>query len=472
MNNNVILLVDDEKNIINSISRLLIEKNFYMLTAQNGMEALELIKHNNVDIVISDQRMPGMTGLELMGRIKKKNPSIIRVLLTAYSDKDVMLKAINQGEVYRFLIKPWDENELLETIKQGLKKRNDRFQEINSVQYQLSRSNIDTVMALAEAIELKDPYTKGHCSRVKGYSLAMARLINLPKDLFRDLMYGSLLHDCGKIGIKEEILLSNGSLSEKDKAIMQQHSVLGFKITNKIENLKKASLFIRQHHERWDGKGYPDSLAGEKTHICSRILSIADSFDAMTSDRPYRKGMGTEKAKQILVKEKGGQFDPYLVDIFIKYLEEKASGAATSMPDSDFKYHQSNILIVDDERLVIQALSRMLFGENYYILSAANGHDALEVIKNNNVDLVISDQKMPGMSGLEFLKKAREISPKTIRIMLTAHLDINEAMDLINEAGIYKFIQKPWDEEEIKSTIENGLEWQQMYSYVNFSHEG
>jgi len=123
---------------------------------------------------------------------------------------------------------------------------------------------------------------------------------------------------------------------------------------------------------------------------------------------------------------------------------------------------EHNILLVDDERRVLNALSRMLLEEDYRILKALNGYDALEAIKNNRVDLIISDQRMPGMSGLAFLKKAAEVDPWTVKIMLTGYLDINEAMETINEAGIYKFIRKPWDEDELKSTIRNGLEWRRM----------
>ncbi len=461
MKSRKILLVDDEEIVRTAISQtLMMADDWEILTARDGGAALELLNQHHVDLIISDHAMPEMTGLELLQEVKKTYPDTVRILLTARSNKETILHAINQSEVYRFLTKPLSKDDLVEAVREGLQAKDDHFRKLKNVKYQLHKANFETAMALAEAIELKDPYTKGHCSRVRDYSLQIAKHLNLSTPDIYHLTYGSLLHDCGKIGVKEHILLFDGPLREEDRIIMQRHSIMGFEITNRIEHLKTASFFIRQHHERWDGKGYPDGLAAEAIHVCARIIAIADAFDAMTSDRPYRRGMDTAKARQILIDNKGVQFDPDIVDVFVRIVDENPSLDMVRESQSSCP----TILLVDDEQHVSKAISRMLFDENYQIITAVNGVEALEALKHNEVDLIISDQRMPEMTGVEFLKKARILRPAVIRVMLTGYSDFTDLMEAINEAGIYKFILKPWDEIELKTTIKHALEWRQTYA--------
>ncbi len=466
MKSKKILLVDNEEMVRIIISQTLrVGDDWEILMARDGVEALELLNQHHVDLIISAYTMSGMTGLALLQEVKKTYPDTVRILLTSRLDKKTMLQAINQSEIYRFLTKPLNENDLIEAVQEGLQAKDELFQKLKDVKYQLNKANFETAMALAEAIELKDPYTKGHCSRVRDYSVQIAKRLNLSTPDIYHLIYGSLLHDCGKIGVTEHILLFNGPLTEEKRRMMQRHSVMGFEITNKIEHLKTASFFIRQHHERWDGKGYPDGLAGAAIHVCARIIAVADTFDAMTSDRPYRQGMDTAKARHILIENKGAQFDSDIVDIFVRIVDENL--VLDTAGDSQARC--PTILLVDDEKNVLRAISRMLFDENYHILTAVTGVEALETLKNNEVDLIISDQRMPEMTGIEFLKKARILHPTVIRVMLTAYTDFNAIMEAINDAGIYKFILKPWDENELKTTIKRALDWRQTYATTHSS---
>ena len=472
MNKKRLLLVDDEEKMLKSLNRLLSKQEWNLITAQSGKEALELINNNKIDAVISDHKMPGMTGLELMRQIKEENPDIIRIILTGLHDEEVMLNAINLAEVHRFFLKSKNGEELVRAVKDSLEDMDNALKDKKSIQYELSKSNLETVMALAEAIELKDPYTKGHCSRVRDYSLHIARRIHLSRELIFHLIYASLLHDCGKIGISEKVLLSKRPLNEQERKIIEKHSILGYEITSKIDHLKTASLFIRQHHERWDGTGYPDGLSGEDIHICSQIIGIADTFDAMTTDRPYRKALEIEDAKKILLDCKGKQFDPHLVDVFISHLEERESEDMISVSKEDLKSHPPNILIVDDEWRVIKSISRSLFDGNYHLLTAESGKEGLELIRKSGADLIISDHLMPEMTGVEFLKKAKKLSPDSLRIMLTGYADINVAVKAINEAGIYKLLLKPCSDHELKSTIRSALEWRKMFLEIHAFYEG
>ncbi|MBT4263890.1 MAG: response regulator, partial [Deltaproteobacteria bacterium] len=331
-------------------------------------------------------------------------------------------------------------------------------------QKQLNRVSLETVMALAEAIELKDPYTKGHCSRVRDYAILTARERGLPREDFFHLVYGSLLHDCGKIGVSESILLFKGPLDGDQRRLMERHAVLGFEITSRIDTLKTASRYIRQHHERWDGNGYPDGLAGEETPVGARIIAIADTFDAMTSNRPYRNGMPKEKAMAILAENAGSQFDPDLVDIFRRVMKDRDPEEIRLQEINGNADKNAAILLVDDERSVVSAIRRSLFDKSYKILAAESGQEALKILDSEEIDLIISDQRMPEMSGVEFLSQARIRKPAAIRIMLSGYADMNAALDAINEAGIYKFLVKPWDDLELQQTIDKALEWRRMIS--------
>lgn len=461
-----ILIVDDEEQILSSLSRLFKIHKMDVMTAGSAGKALEILRNEPVDLIISDYRMPEISGLDLMVRVKDTHPDVIRIMLTAFSEQTVMQKAINQGEVSRFFIKPWNEEELLNDVRTAIVRRSDILKERSRIVSELRRSNIETVMALAEAIELKDTYTKGHCSRVRDLSMQMARAVDLPSELLIHLIYGALLHDCGKIGITESVLLKPGKLSDFQRKIIEHHSLLGFELTNTVSHLKTASIFIRQHHERWDGKGYPDKLSKDQIHICSRIISIADTFDAMTSDRPYRKGLKPERAIELLIKNKGSQFDPDLVDVFISILEEK--GVSSMLDHSGINGKRCNpvILFVDDERHILKSMNRLFMDDKFSVMTARGADQALYILGSTHVDIVISDQKMPGLTGVELLTIMKSKYPGAVRIMLSGYANLNEAMAAINEAGIYKFIMKPWKDEELKATIKNALEWKHMSQSV------
>ena len=351
-----VLVVDDEKMIVKSLSRFLRMNELDVVTATSAKEALAIIEKQEIALVLSDYNMPDMNGLDLMIEIRMKYPDTVRIMLTAFSEQRLMQTAINRGEIYRFFTKPWHEDELMSAVTSGLvryqhirgekkylleqreaiviareklvqeKERmlmdHERFmREREQILSALKRSNMETITAIAEAIELKDIYTRGHCTRVRNYALRLAREIDLSSDMLMDLSYGALLHDCGKIGISEEILLKPGMLDQQQRQRIEEHPVKGYHLTCSIHHLKTASIFIRQHHEQWNGNGYPDGLKRDEIHVCSRIIAIADAFDAMTSDRSYRKGMSTTKARTILFECKGTQFDPMLVDRFVSLLD-------------------------------------------------------------------------------------------------------------------------------------------------------
>ena len=313
-----LLLVDDEENVLHSLKRLLHQEGYNILTASNGIEGLKKLDAEPVSLVISDQRMPQMSGADFLRQVKEKSPETIRILLTGYADIKAAIGAINQGEVYRFITKPWDEGEIKEVIRQALDKYTSTLKLVET----LKSASLDTIRALSEAVELKDPYTRGHCDRVAQYALGIAKRLNLPEEETKYLKYASYLHDCGKIGIEAEVLNKHGKLTSKEWNQIKRHTEMGENVVKQVRFLGKVAPLIRSHHEHYDGSGYPDGLAGDEIPLGARIIAVADAYDAMTSDRPYRKALSPEEAVAILSKEKGKQFDPLVVEHFLEFLKE------------------------------------------------------------------------------------------------------------------------------------------------------
>ena len=454
-----ILLVDDEEMILNALRRVLASFEWDVLVAESGAQALEIMACRPIALIISDQRMPGMNGLELLNVVKKEYPDTVRIILTGYAEMDVVVKAINQGEVYRFFTKPWNNDELLETIREILQKQSESRGRISSYSDQLSRANLETVMALAEAIELKDHYTKGHCSRVRDYSLRMALALNLSEDFCRDLVYASLLHDCGKIGVSETTLNINGPLNDEQYREVQRHPVLGFEMTSKIDYLRPASIIIRQHHERWDGAGYPDRLEAQEISLGARIVGVADAFDAMTSSRPYRRAFDFKFAVQELLDNRGRQFDAELVDLFVSLLENGVK---------DFGKVESprRLLLVGVTSEKIAELENSLPMARYELI-AADSFDGARA-RLNDVDMVICVLQLADGAGADFLADCRRIRPQIIRIMLIERQDIGELAETVNQAGLYAFIIRPLRPAEVLAMVENAFEWQRMARALHF----
>ncbi len=204
---------------------------------------------------------------------------------------------------------------------------------------ELKRSFYDTVEALAEAIEKKDRYTGGHTKRVVYYSLCIAKYLNLSPEELEIVRLGAVLHDVGKIGIEDKILKKQAPLNEAEWKVMQTHPEIGFQIMNRVESLREVIGAMRYHHERWDGQGYPLGLRGEEIPLLARLISVADTYDAMVSTRPYRKGLPPTVAFEEIVKHRGTQFCPHVVDAFIQAFRNekmgKGSGGSSQLSNCD-----------------------------------------------------------------------------------------------------------------------------------------
>ena len=314
MTSDFVLFVDDEQNILNAVKRLFISDPVNVLTAITAREGMELLKSKTVSVIVSDNMMPGMNGIDFLTWTKTVAPDSVRILMTGYADLHAAIEAINRGEVFRFVTKPWDDEELRQTVLDSIA----RYGIVTS----MKSADEAKLLSLAQTIELKDHYTMGHCERVAKYALMLADAMDLPADMKKNIKYGSWLHDCGKIGVPEMILNKPGPLDAEQFDVVKKHSFWGADVARKAKLPEPVVNIALYHHERFDGKGYPNGLKGTDIPLEARIVSIADVFDAMTSDRPYRKKLSAKEAMYALKESESASFDPDLVDVFIGVLSD------------------------------------------------------------------------------------------------------------------------------------------------------
>lgn len=323
------LFLDDEQNILHLMRRLFRNDNITVLTCSSGEDALGLLKSNEISVVVSDNLMPGMKGVEFLQLAKHLSPDTVRIMLTGYADMQSAMDAINKGEVYKFITKPCNGDELRSIVLQSL----DRHKMIQS----LRKADEYSLYSLSQTIELKDPYTRGHCERVARYALAIAEALGLDEDLRENIRRGSWLHDCGKIGIPEAVLNYAGPLTESQMDLVKKHPQWGADVAGLAHLPETVVNVILYHHERYDGRGYPYGLKGEAIPIEARIVNVADIYDALTSERPYRGRLAQEEAVKIVINSKGTCSDPRVVDAFIESLCEIDNSidlVEQSMPDT------------------------------------------------------------------------------------------------------------------------------------------
>ncbi len=306
-----ILIVDDNATNIELIRRQLQANSYTFEEAMNGHDALEKIRSWKPDLVLLDLMMPVMSGYEVCKIVKadKELRFIPVIVITALSELDDKLKAIDMG-ADDFLLKPFNKLELATRIRSLLRLK---------ALYDDLDSSENILFSLARALEAKDQYTRGHSERVARYSRLLARAVGLSQIEQEQIWRGGLLHDIGKIGIKEAVLHKTGPLTPEEMEHIRTHPLKGFEICSSLKSLVPSLSVIKNHHERYDGCGHPDCFEGETIPLFARIASIADTFDAMTTDRPYRRGMHYEQAVMILDREKeSGQWDPRLISEFVK----------------------------------------------------------------------------------------------------------------------------------------------------------
>jgi putative two-component system response regulator len=298
-----ILVADDQAANRELLDEFLSAQGFTVITASDGASALESLASHKIDLVLLDVMMPKLSGFDVCERIKNapETELIPVVLITALSDKDDRLQGIRVG-ADDFLTRPVDLSELLARSRSllKLKYRTDELERAESVLFSLARS-----------IESKDPYTHGHCERLSGYSVSLGKQVGLSAEEITALRRAGVVHDIGKVAVPDAILLKPGKLTEDEWKVIRQHPVIGERICEPLKSFRLVLPIIRHHHEKYNGTGYPDGLCGEAIPAGARILQIVDVFDALTTERPYKRALSIDEALTVMKEEVGkGWWDP------------------------------------------------------------------------------------------------------------------------------------------------------------------
>jgi len=372
-----VLVVDDEFGPRESL-RMILKPIYEVHTVDNGQDALDFVCRQKVDLVTLDLKMPGLSGIDVLREIKKIKKDIEVIIITGYGTLTNAVEAFRYGAV-DFIFKPFNVAEIISIVKKSVERHNfnlaiknllqkfkawellgledqgkafsslsasldlgpetqelhrevqESLQKLESFRTQkVSVNYLDFLKVLVYILESKEPYTNGHSERVSIYSDLIAQELRLPLKEKEDLQMATLLHDIGKVGLSNR-LLEKTNLSEKDTLDIRLHPVKGVYLIEPLAFPHTVVSAIRHHHERWDGKGYPDGLAGEEIPLLARIITLADSYDAMVSDRPYRQGLSVRRIQEEIENNAGTQFDPHMVEVFLKQLK-KAGGILSFHP--------------------------------------------------------------------------------------------------------------------------------------------
>jgi cyclic di-GMP phosphodiesterase len=342
-----ILIVDDEEMIRNLLSSALQREGYRCTLACDYQEAITALENETYALALLDIMMPGRSGLELLRELKQRFPDTAAIMVTAQSDMDTALGCIHDG-ADDYIVKPFTIDRIVLTARNSTEKRrlileNREYQtslerkvaeqtcQIRQAIEEVSRSYNSTLTALVRALDAREKEIGSHSERVMNYTLLLAQAMDVKEPELMIIAKGALLHDIGKIGVADHILLKPGKLDTAEWREMKKHPQIGYDILSDIKFLQGAADFVLTHHERYDGAGYPNSLKGEQIPLSARIFALADTLDAMTSDRPYRKALTFDSVIAEVLRCSGSQFDPQVVQTFFNITKkqwEKAAGTS------------------------------------------------------------------------------------------------------------------------------------------------
>lgn len=329
-----VLFVDDEEMILKASRRALKETDVEVSTATSAEEGLLMVDEQPFDVIVSDYCMNGMNGIKFFEEIKRRFPDTVRILISGQGDYSTAIEVINRVGLFKLILKPWDPADLSSTVSRAMEhyelalenralnaqlaEKVDQLGNLNaSLEAEVQSRTECLLFGLANALDLRDTETQSHSWRVALYASRLAVQLGLHGNEVLDIERGSLLHDIGKIGVSDTILLKPGKLTDEEWVEMRRHSYYGYRMIKHIDFLENASKLVWEHHERWDGRGYPRGRRGDDICIGAKIFAVVDTYDAITSDRPYRKAQTHEVAIEEIEKMSGTQFDPSIVNAWL-----------------------------------------------------------------------------------------------------------------------------------------------------------
>jgi len=418
--NDRILVIEDEEIVRGLIVEVLEGAGFEVVATERAEAGLEALSRNSISLVVSDIVMPGLTGLELLARVRASHPSLPVVLVTGAGTYGNLTQALANG-ASGIVVKPFSHADLVAAVHSALGRARAAENDLRD------RIVTPTVAAaLANAIEARDIATHGHCERLAELALRIAEELSFPPDDCETVRLAAVLHDVGKIAIPDRILLKSEPLSPEERALIETHPVIGDRLLEPLAPLEDVRAAVRHHHERWDGTGYPDRLAGEAIPRTARIIAVADAVEAMSATRPYRGPLSREAILAELAAGHGAQWDPVPVDVALGLVE---SGALTFHPDglrlaprpeepSNGSY---SILLVEDDtdhaQLVAETIRRAL--EGAHVVHASDVAQAERLMSECSWSLAVFDHKLPDGNGLDLLQTLRTADPDVPVLVMT-----------------------------------------------------
>lgn len=347
-----VLCVDDEPNILSALKRAL-RGGCRVLTAVSGAQAIEVLQSESVDLIISDMRMPGMDGAQLLEHAHRHWPQTVRILLTGYADMAATVAAINRGRIFRYINKPWDDGELQMTVRQGLERlalerekqrlealtrtQNEQLIEINTqlehrvqertaevtqAHEKLKRSYLNSIKVFSNLLEMRGGRLAGHGRRVADVARKLAQRMKLPGEDQQHIFVAGLMHDIGLLGLNDALLAKPVSKYTADESTQyRQHSVAGEQSLMALDDMTPVGAIIRAHHERYDGLGFPDRRGGADIPIGARILAVADAYDELQTGQLADISVTAQEARTLMRRSRGQQFDPEVLDAFLDLTE-------------------------------------------------------------------------------------------------------------------------------------------------------
>ena len=315
-----IIAVDDEQGILDSLSIFMKRSGYYFVGITDPIEAINRVKEEHFDLMVLDFIMDPIHGDKVVEEIRKFNKDLYILLLTGHKDLAPPLETIHELDIQGYCEKSDKFDQLLLLIESGLKSVS-QMRTISKMNENLEKAYIDSIEILRHTVEARDPYTRGHSDRVSEYAVLLGKKLNLPDDDIEKLRIGGLFHDIGKIGIPDSILLKESKLTDEEYIKIKEHPVIGYNILANAEMFKNILDIVKYHHERYDGNGYPEKLAGSNIPYLARITSVVDSFDAMTSRRSYRDSLPMDVVKSEILQNLGSQFDSEIGIAFLDILD-------------------------------------------------------------------------------------------------------------------------------------------------------
>ena len=448
------------------------------MSASDALSAREVLGADSFDLVLCDIEMPGPSGMELLEQIAAELPDTAIVMVTGKDDTEIARRALEQG-AYGYVVKPFRPNELLINVMNALKhldlekqhrlhnqeiesklleRNSSLMQAIKQLEIYESAGELpwhETVDRLSRALALRDEETGRHIERVGLYCQLLAEKRGVSTWASEVIRQASMLHDTGKIGISDSVLLKPDTLTKEEMNIVKRHAELGYQLLSgsQSELLDLAASIALTHHEQWDGKGYPRGLQGEEIPIEGRIASIADVFDALTSDRVYRPAIPIDKALTMMRDERGAKFDPVLIDLFLESTEEFIA-IREAHPDPLPGEDNIQVVVVEDQDLFAEAMVRLLTtAEGISVVGRAGAvQEAIDVARDTEPDVVLLDWMLPDGNGGDAARAIRRDLPGTKAVILSGWPD-EDLLAAAIDAGCSAVLSKNRAFDELLHTI-------------------